>query len=565
MISCLILSAALHVGALYYFYGAPRQKETLSEALSLSVQEALEQEELPFTAAFTPQIELCKTEKPQPELLILPKLPEPQPKQQESGLFMPLFNVEIASPPLSVEPKEEREFFFEYQSEKHASLDLEPLLRTAGLPPEVIEPGEKEEIGQARLLPTKIDQDLSLPLAFISLKKLSTPPPKADPLPFAQISENTTPKLITPSAVDYLREQWISRPLGNHTPPTLEHYGIPELTDELQWNKEIEAKISYIQDSEKNRYLFSLSLEPGSELSEGAFPQHFYFLIDCSHSTEMQKIVRFKRALQRALAALEEKDTFNIICFGKKVSQLSEKNLPVTPMTLQKAQRFLEEGGAVSGDKNNFFGAFLPTKVSNDEVHSVILISDGLSSLVDNKQRSFFFDWLKTTSGNINIYTAACGQSNNLTTLDFLSYSTGGKLLYSDTNAGFPRKLVRLIKELHSPMIRDVTVDLVPDDSKARVSLCSGKAALGPMFSSHPYTLVGSIDELCDFTLLIQARNRKEEIYIKKNDLSQRRDARGPRTGQALYKQRAEPPIRQVHGNGQSSLPRPGKEYWRLC
>lgn len=337
---------------------------------------------------------------------------------------------------------------------------------------------------------------------------------------FNQLSESTTPKLVLPNSVDYLRNLWIKRSLAERSLPHWEYYGLEEIATQLEWEEECDIDVALMPAPEENKYIFSLTLHPDFTAEAQPMQQNFYFLVDRSSSVEKNKFNRFKRAVQRSLAALHEGDRFNIYIFDKNVTKLSERILPVSPKTIQMAEEFLEEQNAkthfAATEVYTTIDKILPEKFDSEQLHSVILITDGKTLLTSQKQKEALSSWSKKYEGILNFYAAASGKGNNLVLLDLLSYCTGGKMLYSDTNSGFPRKLVRLVKDLHNPIVKNVSIEVTPEDSNARVTLYPTNKYLPPLFANQPYTITGTVDELCDLTVYMQGRNHGKWLNIRK-------------------------------------------------
>lgn len=373
-------------------------------------------------------------------------------------------------------------------------------------------------------------------VASLQMLKTSKTEKSEDPL-FSKLEESTTPKLILPNSVDYLRSQWIKRSLAERSLPSLEHYGLESVETKLDWEEEVDMDIALMPAPDGERYIFSITVHPEFDTDCQTMRQNFYFLIDRSSSVEKQKFNRYKRAVQRALTALHEGDNFNISIFDKKVSALSNRTLPVTPRTIQKAEDFLDGESAkthfAATEFYNSIEELLPTTFDPNEMHSVILITDGNTLLNSQKQKRALTEWAEKCDHNVNVYTAASGKGNNLVLLDLLSYCTGGRMLYSDTNAGFPRKLVRLVKDLHHPIVKNVSFEITPDDGNTKVGIHPRSNLLPPMFVSQPYTITGTLDELCDLTLYVQGKNHDKWLNIRKR-ISLKEADRG---GRALERQ----------------------------
>jgi hypothetical protein len=133
------------------------------------------------------------------------------------------------------------------------------------------------------------------------------------------------------------------------------------------------------------------------------------------------------------------------------------------------------------------------------------------------KQQKTISRWLDKNKGQLSLYTAAVGQKNNLVMLDLISSMSGGKLLYSDTHASFPRKLGKLVLDLRNPVLSDVMVSVIPDNPQAKIEITTASKHMPTLYSTQPYVIVGTIDSPCNFDLFIQGRHGDEWVTIKKN------------------------------------------------
>lgn len=349
---------------------------------------------------------------------------------------------------------------------------------------------------------------------------------------------SSKPAYVLTNPGEYLREEWTSKSITESKLPDIEYYGLADIANALLWEEQIHVDVSYTPDPDGHKYIFSLSINPEFDLEAEPLQQNFYFIIDRSNSVKKQRFNGFKRAVQRALSGLQEGDKFNIFIIDKSISRLSEKNLFVSAKNLKAAEEFLEK----EDYKPFFSGNDLYTSLdrifsfsqSPDELHSAILISDGNTLLSTAKQKKAILNWAEKNKDNLNLYTAASGQGNNLVLLDLLSYTTSGKLLYSDTNASFPRKLVKLVKDLHDPIVKEVTIDAVAADPGNNVFIYPTKTTLPPLYVKKPFVVVGAIDDLEDFTLYIQGRNRGRYLNIKKT-ISFQDAAKGGRSLEKLW------------------------------
>ncbi len=348
------------------------------------------------------------------------------------------------------------------------------------------------------------------------------------------------PAYVLTNPGEYLREEWINKSIAESKLPDMEYYGLSEIASSILWEEEIHVDVSYISDPEEHKYIFSLTVNPDFDLETEPLQQNFYFIIDRSNSIKKARFDGFKRAVQRALSGLQEGDKFNIYILDKSISRLSEKNLFVSTKNIKLAEEFLEKENYKPFFSGNDLYDSLERLFSftrnSEELHSAILISDGNTLLSSSKQKKAILDWSEKNQGNINLYTATSGQGNNLVLLDLLSYTTSGKFLYSDTNASFPRKLVKLVKDLHDPIVKEVTIDAVATDPGNHIHIYPSKTVLSPLYIKKPLVVVGTIDDLDDFTLYIQGKNRGRWLHIKKT-ISFQEAIKGGRSLEKLWAQ----------------------------
>ena len=328
------------------------------------------------------------------------------------------------------------------------------------------------------------------------------------------------PKNIAIATPPPVAEERALPPVANIKSSTQGNYPIAVESIGTPWDAGFDVEVCTMQ-KEEGGYFFSVTLVPKYDMSRKQMNQNYYFLIDRTNSIGKHRYQTFKRAVSRALTSLEAGSHFNIVVFDKKVISLSEQPLIYSKKSLQMAQAFLEKQ-----DHGSYFSAadlckslskIIPDTVQENEVTSVILITDGDSSLNQEKQRKIIQSFLQKNNGKLSLYTAAVGEGNNLTFLDLLSSLNNGYLLYSDTHASFPRKLTKLVLDLLHPIAKDIAVSLSRANPKSQIKLHSSSATLPCLFSKRPYTIYGTADTLTNFTLVLQGRNKNQLFTIKKN------------------------------------------------
>lgn len=306
----------------------------------------------------------------------------------------------------------------------------------------------------------------------------------------------------------------------NHPLAQVESYVLPDISSMVNWDDHFNIDVQVAADPEGSGYIFSLALTPIAELKEEQMKQNFYFLIDRSNSIDKQRFQAFKKATMRALASLKEGDYFNIIVFERKIKRLSEKNLPVTKRSILVAEEFLakeEYGGLFAATEiYPLLEKVIPSDIPDNEVHTALLLTDGKTLLNLKKQQRAILEWTETNSGKVCLYTAAAGIDNNLTLLDLLSTCNRGSLIYSRTQAAFPRKLIKAISSLRAPLVKDINLQAIALKTEHQVQLYPPGYRSPTLYQKQPYIIVGKTDKLSNFTLLMDGRNGDRLITMKK-------------------------------------------------
>jgi hypothetical protein len=303
--------------------------------------------------------------------------------------------------------------------------------------------------------------------------------------------------------------------------PDVEEYELPILATASQWSDDFDIQLQFFPKEDGEGYTFAASITPTFDISQYSMKQNLYFILDRSNSIERPRFSVFKRAIVKALSYMQPGDAFNIYVVDKKIVKMSPTPIKYSAKALRSAEEFLEKqhagGHFNTADIYSTLEKLIPDGLPVDEVHTAILLTDGNGLQNTSKQQKLLTRWIDKNNGQLALYTAAVGQKNNLVMLDMLSSISGGKLLYSDTHASFPRKLGKLVLDLRGPVLSDLMITAIPDNAAAHVEISNASKHLPTLYSAQPYVIVGTIDEPCNFDLLIQGRHGEEWVTIKKN------------------------------------------------
>lgn len=281
-----------------------------------------------------------------------------------------------------------------------------------------------------------------------------------------------------------------------------------------------ETKVSYVQKEGSNGYFFCCKIKPNPKLHFVSPKQNYIFLIDASGSIKKNRYDTFREGVNRSLDYLKEEDSFNILIADSEVHPMHGYSILWNEKNLKKGKTFLAEkqfrGYFANYNTFDLLSQVLPY-LQKERENVIILLTDGSSLQNLKTHRETLKELIKQNKQGISfsLYTAASGQKNNLAMLEVLSRFNGGELMYSQTNTAFPRKFARFIKHMESFIAKEIrlnTLFTVPND---KIEFYPNLVSLPSLYFDEPYTIYGTIDELKEFDLLLQARSGEHWLNIK--------------------------------------------------
>lgn len=334
--------------------------------------------------------------------------------------------------------------------------------------------------------------------------------------PFGIPSQSSKLSLVESSSFSLPIESSIELPIAKLA--NIDDYLPSQTLYSLQWHDSFHIEPSFFPD--EDGYVFFVTVTPKQSLEAQRIKQNIYILIDISSEIEKHKLAVFKKSAIKALSSLQSGDNFNIFLLDKTITAFSPYSCPFSLQNIRKAEQFLEKK-----QERNIFSSFdileglketFSMIQTDEEVHTAILLTNGKFSNSFSSQQKAINHLLEKNNGKIHLFTAAVGKNNNIVNLDMLSTLCGGKLLYSDTNASFPRKLGAFIKTMQAPLAKDITLSIRPKDSKAELTLLSKKLQTPHLYSQEPFVISGKINRLCDLCITLEGKNEDGWVVINK-------------------------------------------------
>lgn len=268
-------------------------------------------------------------------------------------------------------------------------------------------------------------------------------------------------------------------------------------------------------------YLFALTLIPHAELHLPKIHQHYTFLLDRSNAIQRERLLASKQAILRALEELDPQDTFNIFVFDSRVEKLFPAAKTPDPLSMKAAIAFLDKiqlgSFFTSADLYNPLLMILPPFVQEDELHTAILLTDGEHLAKKAAARAILRGWTWQNQGKVTLFTIGMGSDAQLPALDVVSAFNKGRLYHSPTKRGIKRKLLKLMKSIHTPIAKNISCKAITKSSKTSVDLLPKFPQMPNLYLDQPIVMVGSSDTLDDFILFVQGRLKDRWINIKKS------------------------------------------------
>lgn len=383
----------------------------------------------------------------------------------------------------------------------------------------------EENISLLPHLPRELISPLSSPL--IAAKK-SLPDPLTtaihvledlpkDPIPIRSHPVRTPNPVLIGSS--WAKGKFFVTPLSTPSFPSIPM--IPSL-HELQaasYSDSFDTEVVFFEI--EDGYLFALTLIPSPSIQLTPLKQNYLFLIDRSNSIQKERLNATKNAVRKALDELNKNDQFNILVFDQKIEKLSPTMISASQESITKAQQFINkiELGSFFSQKNLYKPLFLtiPHTTSGDELYTAILMTDGENLSQKSVVQSLINDWTRMNQGKVSLYTLGMNEDPHLDILDTISNINRGKNFSSPTHRGLKRKLLKIMKTVHSPVAKNVTCKAISRNSGNGIELLPKTNHAPHLYLGEPYVILGKTKTLDDMVFFVQARLNNEWLHIKKN------------------------------------------------
>ncbi len=199
--------------------------------------------------------------------------------------------------------------------------------------------------------------------------------------------------------------------------------------------------------------VFTLIVQPPDEVEDReAAPRELFFVLDCSGSMSGVPIEAAKNVVRKALAAVRPQDTFQIVRFSDRASELSPTPLRPTPEKIRRALAYLDqlqgEGGTemISGIR-----AALDAPPDPERLRIVAFLTDGY---IGNEGE--ILAEVRRKLGDARLFSFGIGSSVNRYLLESLAEEGRGQAAFLAPRESPEQMVERFVRRIATPVLTDL-------------------------------------------------------------------------------------------------------------
>ncbi len=207
--------------------------------------------------------------------------------------------------------------------------------------------------------------------------------------------------------------------------------------------------------------LAGLPKRPQERKEHHSLKREVTLVLDRSGSMNGRKIEQVREAAKQILAALEEGETFNLITYSNTIGVLSNKPVPKTKESMQKARVYLDRIRAQGG--TNIYDALteaLRMKPSEDSLPIVLFLTDGLPTVGQTSEVAIRNVAMKSNPYNRRIFTFGVGVDVNTPLLEKIASETRATATFVLPNEVVEVKVSQVFHQLSGPILAEPTLEV---------------------------------------------------------------------------------------------------------
>ncbi len=241
------------------------------------------------------------------------------------------------------------------------------------------------------------------------------------------------------------------------------------------------------------------------ELSPEADGSEVLFLLDCSGSMNGSSIDQARRALELAIRALSERDTFNVVRFGSRFESLWPAPRSFDEGSLAKAVAWLHRMNADLGGTEILapLRHLLDLKADSERPRQILLLTDGQVGNEGDVVRL-----AAEHAGRARIFTFGIGTAASDYLVRELARVSRAACEFIFPGERIEAKVLRMFNRVRTPALSDLRLDW----GGAEVE--QAPAETPPLFSGEALTVFGRIRGKCPKRVTLHGGGRSWELAL---------------------------------------------------
>ncbi len=223
----------------------------------------------------------------------------------------------------------------------------------------------------------------------------------------------------------------------------------------------LDVKLLFYPSTKKAGHFLAMVEPPLSWIDKRQPSLDLAILLDCSGSIGREHLKLGERAISLFLPKLRPLDRFEIMKITSRPRRLFGRLVEAMPQRISDGFGFLSESD--DGDGTDLYNGILcglDTLSSKKRRSSMILISDGKSTIGKTGSKTLIEMIRRYNKNGTRIFVLALGNSPDLTTLDHIAGTTGGSVFNAVESEDFEERINRWLSSIISPRVVDLVVNL---------------------------------------------------------------------------------------------------------
>lgn len=202
-------------------------------------------------------------------------------------------------------------------------------------------------------------------------------------------------------------------------------------------------------------YFAFMMFPPREQAAVERRPMEMVFVIDCSGSMNGQPIKQARDAIDHALQQLRPHDTFQVIVFSERASQLGPNPVLATEDNIANARKYVRSLSA-DGGTMMLTGLNAALDFANDpgRFRVVTFLTDGY---IGNEAE--ILETLQRKLGASRVFSFGVGSSTNRYLLESMARVGRGAVAYLGPRGDGRDVMDRYLKRVSSPVLSDIAID----------------------------------------------------------------------------------------------------------